>query len=796
MRAVSVAGADAAPAAAPASARFALAKPALLFVALMLVLYADPLFVRRNFAGRDLNAYNLPMEKTVHDAWARNQWPVWSTEISGGRPLLPNPNAGATYPVRILLSRLAFPLAFRVYPVLHWIAAGIGMLALCRALGRSAAASWLAAVTYAFSGVGVAEVIFPHIHPGMTLLPWIVWAAARRSGSPASRFLVLTLLFALDLLAADVFTITLAVVCAAGWIALEASPREQVGSAGGLAAAVGVAALAAAPQIVATMLWIPLTNRAILGMKLSDVLLFSIHPWRLLELVVPFPFGAAWRISIREMWAQALFHGKSIGLFPTLYAGAFAVMAVPIAWRSRERGARFARVVLVAGLASSILPSLLPASWQNWSSPLPLRNPEKFAVAIVFALALFVALAWDQWQQRPGRLRAAIAAGAVLAAAAVACAWDPAAAGRAALRAVGGAPELVERASAHLASAFAEAGLLWMATVIALGILAKPERRGGIVGALLLLTLVPVLANRKIARSFREEEVFAPTAFARYMSRHDPQGEYRALDETLYRTGSKVAADQFEAALSQAEFARRTWFDQCQVLFGRGTVFNEDFDVGDLSRVESLRRVSGMASGFTDSDAFFGSFSLKWGIRYRDQEPLAGFAPIGGDALQAWDEHPGAEPDIRLAASWQEVPSALEGLKALPSLARGEIVLETGSAKRGSARPGTVRVVERRPERLEIDVDSPDGGWLFVLRAIWPYRTILLDGRPVEAVPAQLAFCALPVPPGRHHIRWVEEVPGWSASRFGPILFVGVVVVAGVAAAASNRSARRRGGSR
>jgi hypothetical protein len=373
--------------------------------------------------------------------------------------------------------------------------------------------------------------------------------------------------------------------------------------------------------------------------------------------------------------------------------------------------------------------------------------------------------------------------------------WDPAGAGRLALRAVGGDPGLAQRASPYLASAFAEAGLLWMATVIALGLLAKRRSRAGIAGALVLLTAVPVAANRRIARSFREEDVFAPTAFARFLARHDPQGAYRTLDETLYLPTSRRAISQFEAALSEAEYSRRTWFDQSPVLFGRGTVFNEDFDAGDLSRVESLRRISALASGFRDSDAFFGSFALKWGIRYSDQEPLAGYGPVGGDALQVWDEHSGAEPDIRLVESWREVPSALEGLRALPSLARGEVVLETGSAKRGSARPGTVRVVERRAERLEIDVESPDGGWLFVLRAFWPYRTILLDGTPVEAVPAQLAFCAIPVPPGVHRIRWVEEVPGLSVSRFGPILFV-AVVVAGVAAAATDRSARRLGGAR
>lgn len=766
--------------------------PALLFTVLVVALYADPLFVRRNFAGRDLNAYNLAMEKSVHDAWARGSLPVWTPEVSGGRPLLPNPNAGSLYPARILVSRLAFPLAFRVYPVLHWLASGLGMLALALALGRSRAAAWVAAVTYAFSGVAVSEVFFPHIHPGMALLPWIVWAVARCASSAASRFLVLAVLFALDLLAADVFTITLAVICAAAWIALEEPPGAQLRSAGGLAAAIAVAALAAAPQIVATMLWIPLTNRAILGMKLADVFLFSIHPWRLLELVVPFPFGAAWHISIRDMWASAIFHGRAMGIFPTLYAGAFAVLAVFIAWRSRERGARFARVTLIAALLASVTPSLLPTAWQTWRSPLPLRNPEKFAVAIVFALALFSALGWDSWRARGGRLRAAIAVGAVLAALAAACAWNPAGAARVALAAVGGSPALTERAAAHLAPAFAEAGLLWMATVLALAALSRPDRRGAAAWALLLVTAVPILADRRIARSFREEEVFAPTAFVRFLARRDPGNAYRTLDETLYLPASRLATDQFEAALAEAEFSRRTWFDQSPVLYGRGTVFNEDFDAGDLSRVESLRRVSGLASGFRDSDAFFGSVALRWGIRYRDQDPLAGYGPVGGDALQVWDEHLGAYPDIRMVERWVEVPSALAGLQELPRLAPGEILIESGSSRRGAARPGTVRVLHKAAERLELEVDSPDGGWLFVLRAHWPYRAILLDGRPVEAVPAQLAYCAVPIPPGAHRLRWEERVPGWSVSRWGPWLFGIAVVGAAVAAAATSASRRGR----
>ena len=772
-------------ASAPAAGVFRPGLLAAAFAGLMLVLYADPLFLRRSFAARDLSAYNLPMEKSVHDAWARGQLPVWTPEVSGGRPLLPNPNAGALYPMRILLSRVAFPLAFRIYPVVHWIAAGIGMILLCRTIGRSAAAAWVAAVSYALSGVAVAEVFFPHIQPGMTLLPWILWAVARPAPSRLSRFVVLAVLFALVLLAADVFTITLAIVCAAGWIALEEDAREQLRAAAGVAAALGVGALAAAPQIVATLLWIPQTNRAVIGMKLSDVFLYSIHPWRLLELVIPYPFGPGWHLSMSDMWAFSLFHHRPMGLFATLYQGAFAAIACAVAWKSRERGARFARVLLVGALSTAMLPSFLPASWQSRTSPLPLRNPEKFAVAVVLALALLSAIAFDSWRRRPRRLAWLIGVGGLLTALAAAAALNPAGGARLAIRLTGGTPEFVRPASLQLPAALAEGALLWMATAIALDALGWANRRRGLAVALGLLTAVPILANRKIAKTFPEDHVFAPTAFARFTQRNDPEGAYRTLDETLFHPESRLAVTQYEGAISDIEYSRRNWSDQTPVLFGRGTVFNKDFDAGDLSRIESLRKISGQASGFRDSDAFFGTVALKWGIRFRDQEPLAGYRPVGGDALQVWDEHRRAYPDIRLVESWVEVPSPLPALQALPVLGPGEVVIESGQSRRGTARPGTARVTHRSQERLEVLVDSPDGGWLFVLRAFWPYRTIRVDGRPVEAVPAQLAFSAVPIPPGAHRVSWTEELPGWSVSRYGPVLF-------GALVAAADRRRRKR----
>jgi hypothetical protein len=760
------------------------------FAALVVVLFGGPLVTGRNYGGRDMIAYNIPLEKSVHDAWARGRLPVWTPEVSGGRPLAPNPNAGALYPVRALFSKLPLPVALRLFPVVHWTAAGIGMVVLLTALGRTRSAAWIGAATYVFSGVAVGEAFFPHIQPGMTLLPWIVWAAGRRTGTPWSRLLLLSCLFALDFLAADIFTIALALLCAALWLAVEEERGGQLRAAGALGLAVCLGALAAAPQLLATALWIPQTNRAVLGMKLADVLLFSIHPWRLLELAIPYPFGAAWEMEHQAMWAPSLYRGRVMGLFPTLYAGAFAVIAVFVAWKSRARGARFARILLVAALLVSVLPSLLPASWGNVSSPLPLRNPEKLAVAIVFALAILTGIAFDAWRERPRRLSVSIAVGGLLAGLALSAALFPEAASRLAIHAVGGGLERAPIAARSLAFALAEAGLYWMATVVALDLLgiASPRRRGATWAAVILLTAVPIAANRKIARSLAEKDVLGPTPFARYVAKQDPEGAYRTLGESFFQGLSDLEYEQSGATLSDSEYSRRGWYQHTPVLWNRGTVFNEDFDVGDLSRVESLRKVAGMAMGYRDSATFFGTLALRFGIRYRDHEAVAGYRPIGGDALQIWDEHVRALPDVRLLEGWREVPGSLEALKTLSSLGEGEIAIESGAPKAGRARPGAVRILERSPEKLVAEIEAPDPTWLFVLRAYWPYRRILLDGKPVEAQPAQLAFSAVPVPAGRHRLVWQERLPGLRFSAWGPVLFG--MIAAGLAVAHGRRRKR------
>ena len=752
--------------------------PYVLFVGLVALVYADPLFVRRNFVGRDLIAYNLPTEKVIHDAYAEGHLPLWMPYVSGGRPLLANPNAGALYPIRPLLSKAAFPIAMRVFPTFHWAAAGIGVLLLARSLGVSRAAAFLAAATYSFSGVAVSQVFFPHVLPGTALLPWIVWTVVRPFRRPGAKILVVALLLGLELLAGEPFSVALAIGCAGLWIVLESPAGTVRRGLLELAAAVGLSIALALPQIVATLLWIPETARAVSGMRLSETLFYSVSPWRLLEFLIPYPFGPAWELDKTTVWGFPLYRFRSVGLFATLYAGPLALLALGAVWKRTVRGARFTRAAFLAALALCVLPSLVPAAWEARRSPVSLRNPEKFAILFAFSLCLAVALEWDRIRGSRARSRAALWVGGSLAAMALAAAWAPDAAGRLIVAGIRADPSLAKVAAQGLPAAVAAAGLLWMLACVAIDLSARPGAGSWV--AIPILAATVIFATRPVARTLSEAVVTSPPTFAKKIERMDPSGAGRVLGETFYLPRSFLEASQAPTDPAGTDHTRRNWVQHAPALWGRGVVFNQDFDSGDLSRVESLRRASALYRELWRSKNFFGTLALRWGIRYRDQAPLPGYRRFGGDGLQDWDEHGQSFPEIRLATRWREAPTATAALQTLPDLAPGEIVLETGMSGTRLAAGGEVRILERQPNRLRIESASTAPGCLFVLRPYWPYRSTLLDGRPVLTFPAQLAFTAILLPPGRHRIDWIEELPGKEVSQFGPLLFAifGAVVLA------------------
>jgi len=232
------------------------------------------------------------------------------------------------------------------------------------------------------------------------------------------------------------------------------------------------------------------------------------------------------------------------------------------------------------------------------------------------------------------------------------------------------------------------------------------------------LTVIPLAANRRIARTYSQEEIFAPTAFARSVQRADPDGAFRTLAIPSSLTPGAAWSGQDVGGL---EHWRRSWLYFTPTLWQRGTVFNQDADIGDLERTEIVRRLGTRAAGYTDSGPFFGSLALRFAIRFKDEPTRAGYHRVGGDSIQDWDEHEKPYPDIRLLSSWQEVSTSVDALRVLPRLRVGEVVLESGFSGSGAAPAGNLRILERTPERLRLETELSAPAWLFVLRGYFPF---------------------------------------------------------------------------
>jgi hypothetical protein len=124
---------------------------------------------------------------------------------------------------------------------------------------------------------------------------------------------------------------------------------------------------------------------------------------------------------------------------------------------------------------------------------------------------------------------------------------------------------------------------------------------------------------------------------------------------------------------------------------------------------------------------------------------------------------------MRLLERWREESAPIAALNRISSQQPGEIVIESGRMSSGTARGGTLRVIERGAHRVHLTSSSPDPTWLFVLRGYWPYREVLIDGRRTSVSPAQIAFSAIAVPAGTHDILWTEQVPGLRVSVWATV---------------------------
>ena len=236
---------------------------------------------------------------TAVQLWA-GEFPFLNPYQSCGEPLAGNPNFGTFFPDTILFLLLPPAIAFGFRFALAAVLAFAGARRWARAEGASAGAAEVAGYAFALGGPYVSAWRFYNTGLALALAPFVLAGVARACRHPSERRRAsagIAIAAALELLAGEPVVALLTAVAVALRVAAhmagEDAPEGPASSRPAITvgAAAVLALLIAAPQIAVTWQSFRGSTRDVAPFSFAMATGTSVHGARLLEQVMPFPFG-------------------------------------------------------------------------------------------------------------------------------------------------------------------------------------------------------------------------------------------------------------------------------------------------------------------------------------------------------------------------------------------------------------------------------------------------------------------------------------------------------------------------
>lgn len=349
------------------------------------------------FSSFDTMDFYYVVKRWYWDKIWSGEFPYWNDGIYGGIYQLASPPIGIFSPFTALFFSL-FPniLAEQLQLPLFGALGGLGFFLLARRLSGLADVGLILGVAYGLSGPMLSLVDRSHIFYAAALYPWAMWSFLRLEISAAKRdALALSTSLALILIYSDWTAAMGLVALFSGWtLFAKASRRARAYLGLSILLTFGLAAAAILP----TFENLSETVRAS-GLPFELASVFSLHPWRALNLVLPEMWGQPYS---QTFWGQHLttaattkrfwFHSLFLGL-PVLLSGAVGLLAL----RESKRWL-FLALVAVACLLISLGShfELHGFLFENIGLYRSLRYPEKFIFYFLFAWMVFSALGFKK----------------------------------------------------------------------------------------------------------------------------------------------------------------------------------------------------------------------------------------------------------------------------------------------------------------------------------------------------------------------------------------------------------------
>lgn len=728
----------------------------LLLTLLVLAFYA-PVVLGRCFYLKDAQRVVYPTRLFLRERLLAFDLPEWLPHLDMGMPFLANPSNGVLYPLNLLLL-LPAPYCVGWFVVVHALIAILGAWALLRALRLRAVAAALGATSFALGGYMVSLTWVPNYMMSLAWLPVVAWLVLRsQRNNRLEHAGYAGLVWAIQILCGEPHGVVLT-----AWFVV-ALVIAQPGCTTSfwrrlllLGTSVGIACAVAMPQILPALELIPRSRRSA-GIPLTEASHWSLHPLRLLELLVPELFGNPIHfdrflgyfmddegsVMHRDPWLVSPYLGSLVLLF------AIAGLVGP---RSRHR--RWVRVLGVLLLGSLLLAlgrhtPFFAAFFRHVPGAALFRYPAKYFGLCAAILPLLGAAGFDAWLGYPLRRQywyTLVGFALLLGVTALVAPWAgsklhdlrPSIASTTATKTI-------------LEGLGIEAGLL-VACVVALVYARHQPRRS--VGPLLAVATLQIVRANVGAYATVPAQIYSEPALAKQLRAATPKGEptrmmtdVAALDiAALDSAPGSVQAQAFTSALLK-DIGIVYGIDYADSYISSEEGFKYEFwrTIGPYRR--QMLDVFGIRHVVLPTEV---PVPVESGLRR-----MSVSSPIGANLY----ENPSALPFAHAVGCMRAVDSQVAAAQALsdPQIALGLCGVAEGidpghEQATTAQRVGDCRLVAPVTDRLEIECELLRDGYVIVNESHHPNFGALLDGQATTLLRANAFVMATPMPAGKHRL--------------------------------------------
>jgi hypothetical protein len=395
----------------------------ILLALLIFAAFPQVLLGVQTFVVRDYGFFAYPLAHFQHDSFWRGELPFWDPYNYCGTPFLAQWNTMPLYPPALIYLLLPLTWSLSCFCLLHLWFAGFGMYQLARRWTGNDFAAAFAGVAFAFNGLTLNLLMWPSHIATLSWMPWVVLSVEGAWREGGRKFYLAAIVGAFQMLAGGPETIFFT------WFFLLALWLQQLITGDGDASSPKSSATGASPPRTA-MLWrFPLLVLLVIALCAVQLLPFldlaahsqresgfadtrwSMPAWGWINFLVPMAFGGTWNTGVffqyDQNWTSSYYPG--IG---TLW------LALVTVWMLRDLPRRCAdtagrRVwLLAAGAAVALLfafgenTPVYPALRRLIPQLSLITYPVKYLTLVTFFAPLLAAFALaslgngasDKWQ--------------------------------------------------------------------------------------------------------------------------------------------------------------------------------------------------------------------------------------------------------------------------------------------------------------------------------------------------------------------------------------------------------------